>query len=150
MTPSSVPSEPDQKSVSPPPARHAKSLWEAFGARILLWVAPCPLSLLLSACLPESLRIPGFFLIGLLVTIGFGGWDSTLFLNRKHGKENVTREMVVLKTVQFLVIQVILPFAIVIAILSVLFVGCVVEIGSDELLEDASRFGDGLKHELAR
>jgi hypothetical protein len=119
MTTPPVPSEPDQKSVG------------YVGLRILLWVAPCPLSLLLSSCLPKSLQYPGFFLIGLLVTIGCGVWDSTLSLNRKHGKENVTGKMVVLKTASFLVIQVILPFAIAIAILAVLFVGCVVE---EELL----------------
>ncbi len=97
------------------------------GLRILLWVAPCPLSLLLTLCLPESLRIPGFYLIGLIVTIGFGVWDSTLSLNRKHGKENVTCKMVALKTALFLVLQVALPFAIAITVLAVLFVGCVVE-----------------------
>tara|TARA_Y100000588_G_scaffold332210_1_gene370309 strand:- start:65 stop:466 length:402 start_codon:yes stop_codon:yes gene_type:complete len=131
MTTPPVPSEPDQKFVG------------YVLLRILLWVAPqflilgpifyFPLSddptffLLWS----DPSQSPGLYLIGLIgliVIVGFGVWDSTLSLNRKYGKENVTGNMVVLKTVLFFFIQLAISVAIGMTVLAVLFVGCLAEL----------------------
>ena len=69
---------------------------------------------------PTAISIAIHVIILLLVVVGIGFCDSTFDLNWKHGKENVTRKMVVRRMVWFLFIQV----AISLVILAIFWVGC--------------------------